>query len=97
MDQWIPRMRIEARPASKILSDTVLSIKLYDSSAEYKDQIAVSKIHEFVCFLQIYYFAMGICHHCAYTACTRIESTVLSVYLLHKQITRLNCTGCPGE
>ena len=37
VDQWIPRMRIEARHASKILSDTVLSIKLYDSSAEYKD------------------------------------------------------------
>ena len=42
---------------------------------------------KFVCFLQIYYFAMGICNHCAYTACTRTESTVLSVYLLHKQIT----------
>ena len=32
---------------------------------------------KFVCFLQMYCFVMGICHHCAYTACTRIESTVL--------------------
>ena len=32
-------MVIEARPASKILSDTVLSVKLYDSSAEYNDYV----------------------------------------------------------
>jgi hypothetical protein len=43
VEQWIPTRLIEERPEPRILSDTVLSVKLYDSSTEYKDWIAVSK------------------------------------------------------
>lgn len=87
VDQWVKTTLIEQRPPAKILSDLVLTAKLHASSAEYKDWIAVSKSLTFpwnLLFSIIYYFAMVICHHCAYTACTRIESTVLK---LHKQIT----------
>ena len=42
-DLWIPRRIIEDRHADKILSDTVLVAKLYDSSNEHKDWFAVVK------------------------------------------------------
>ena len=40
-DLWIPKRVIEDRHPEKILSDTVLEAKLYDSSNAYKDWIAV--------------------------------------------------------
>ena len=40
-DLWIPKSVIEDRHPEKILSDTVLEAKLYDSSNAYKDWIAV--------------------------------------------------------
>ena len=43
VEQWVPPRVIEERSHSRILSDTALSVKLYDSPPEYKDWIAVSK------------------------------------------------------
>ena len=43
VEQWVPTRLIKERSDPRILSDTVLSVKLYDSPPEYKDWIAVSK------------------------------------------------------
>ena len=45
VDQWVKPTIIEQRDPSRILSDLVLASKLHDSSADYKDWIAVSKCY----------------------------------------------------
>lgn len=44
-DQWVKPTIIEQRPPGRILSDLVLTSKLHDASADYKDWIAVSKCY----------------------------------------------------
>ena len=86
VDQWVKTPLIEHRPPAKILSDLVLTAKLYDSSAEYKDWIAVSKSIKFMKFVCFYQFII-LPWEFTITALTRHARELKALYLLHKQIT----------